>query len=149
GGAGLLTGWLRLRRDSQQLAEQQAALERQRLELQKSAAEQRLATDQLRAQLREEQQKREADQQRIADLIEAQNQRSTAPSSTIANLFLLPTARGSEPGKELKLPAGTAKIRLQLAVDSIDYRGFVAEIKNSQDKTIFQPMIHPPRSGKL
>lgn len=149
GGAGLLTGWLRLRRDSQQLAEQQAALERQKLELQKSSAEQRLATDQLRAQLKEEQQKREADQQRIAELIEAQNQRSTAQTSTIANLFLFPTSRGSEPEKELKLPAGTSKIRLQLAVDSIDYRGFVAEIKNSQDKEVFRSKVGPPRSGKL
>ena len=148
GAAGLLAGWIRLRRESQHLAEQQAALERQKSELQKSASEERLATEQLRAQLREEQQKREADQ-RIAELIQAQNQKPTALSARVAILFLPPVSRGSEQGKELKLPAGTSKVRLQLAVDSIDYRSFLVEIRNSQDKVIFQPKVRPPRSGKL
>jgi len=50
---------------------QQAAVERQRLELEKSAVEQQSATAQLMAQLREEQQRREADQQLIAELRES------------------------------------------------------------------------------
>jgi hypothetical protein len=149
GGAGLLVGWIRLRRESQQLAEQQAALERQKSELQKSASEQQLATEQLRTELKEEQQKREADQQRIAELIEAQNQKLTGSSGTLATLFLLPSSRSSEVEKELKLPAGTSRIRLQLAVDSIDYRGFLVEVRNSQDKVISQSKAPPPRSGKL
>jgi hypothetical protein len=148
GGAGLLTGWIRLRRESQHLAEQQAVLDQQRSELQKSASEQRLATEELRAQLKEEQQKREAAQQLIAELQQAQNQGSTA-SATIASLFLLPASRGSETEKELRTPAGTSRIRLQLAVDSIDYHGFLIEVKNSQDKEIFQQKLRPPRSGKL
>ena len=148
GGVGLIAGWIRLRRESQQLAEQQAALERQKLELQNSVSEQRLATDQLRAQLREEQQKREADQQLIAEL-QAQNQKPAASSPTIASLFLLPTLRGSEKEKELRPPAETSRIRLQLAVDSIDYKVFLVQVKNSQDREIFQQKVHPPRSGKL
>lgn len=149
GGVGLLAGWIRLRRESQQLAEQQVALERQKLELQKSASEQRLATDQIRAELTEEHQKREADQQLIAELMQAQNQKPTASSATIATLFLLPTSRGSEEEKELRLPAGTSGIRLKLRVDSIDYRSFLVAVKNSQDKVIFQPKVRTPRSGKL
>jgi hypothetical protein len=149
GAAGLLAGWMKLRRESQHLAEQQAALERQKSELQKSASEQQLATEQLKAQLKKEQQKREADQQRIAELVEAQNQKSSASSATVATLFLLPVSRGPEPAKELKLPAGTSRIRLQLAVESIDYRGFLVEIRNSREKVIFQPTVRPPRSGKL
>jgi len=149
GGAGLLSGWIKLRRESQQLAEQQAALERQKLELQKSVAEQGLATEQIRAQLREEQQRHEADQQLIAELRQAQNQKPTASSPTIASLFLLPTLRGSEKEKELRPPAETSRIRLQLAVDSIDYRVFLVQVKNSQDREIFQQKVHPPGSGKL
>ncbi len=149
GGGVVLTGWIQLRRESQQLAEQQAAVERQRLELEKLAAEQQSATAQLTAQLREEQQRREADQQLIAELREAQNQKPTASPGTIATLFLLPTLRGSENEKELIPPAGTSKIRLQLAVESIDYRGFLVQVKNSQDKTIFQQRVGAPRSGKL
>jgi hypothetical protein len=148
GTAGLLAGWTRLRRESQHLAEQQAALERQKSELQKSASEQRLATEQLRAQLREEQQKREADE-RIAEQKAMQNQKPNALSARVAILFLPPISRGSEQGKELKPPAGTSRIRLLLAVDSIDYRGFLVEVKNRQDKVIFQPKVRPPRSGKL
>src|SRR5437016_4675057 len=90
GGAGLLAGWIRLRRESRQLAEQQAALERQKSELQKSASEQQLAKEQLLAQLKEEQQKHEADQQLIAELRQTQNQNSRASSAaTVATFFLL------------------------------------------------------------
>ena len=150
GGAGILAGWIRLRRESRQLAEQQATLERQKLELQKSASEQRLATEQLRAQLKEEQQKREADQQRIAELQRSQDQKTKSSPSPIGNLatfFLLPSSRsGGE--NEFSPAAGTSKIRLQLAVESIDYRGFVAEVKNSQDREIFRGKLRPPRSAK-
>lgn len=148
GGAGLLVGWIRLRRESQQLAQKQAALERQKFELQQSGAEQRLVTEQLRNQLKEEQQERDADQQLIAGLQRAQNQESTA-TATIASLFLLPASRSSETEKELRTPAGTSRIRLQLAVDSIDYHGFLVEVKNSQDKEIFRQKLRPPRSGKV
>lgn len=148
GGAGLLAGWIRLRRESQQMAEQQAALERQKFELQQSGAERRLVTEQLRNQLEEEQQKRDADQQLIAELRRAQSRESTA-SATIASLFLLPASRSSETEKELRTPARTSRIRLQLAVNSIDYHGFLVEVKNSQDKEVFRQKLLPPRSGKL
>ena len=149
GAAGLLTSWLRLRRESQHLAEQQAALEKQKSELAKSASEQRLATEQLRDQLRAAQQARAADQQRIAELIKARNQNANASSATVATLFLLPVSRSSEQAKELRPPAGTSSIRLQLSVDSIDYRGFLVEVRNSQDKLILQPKVRPTRSGRL
>jgi hypothetical protein len=149
GGGGLLSAWITLRHESQQLAEQQKLFEQQKLELQKSASEQQLTVEQLKAQLREMQQKREADQQMIADLRQAQNQKPTAPSPTIATLFLHPALRDSEREKELKLSAGTSRIRLQLAVASIDYRSFLVEVKNSQDKVIFEPKVRSPRSGKV
>jgi hypothetical protein len=145
GGAGVLAGWIRLRRESQQLAEQQAALERQKSELQKSAAEQQLIADQLRAQLREEKEKRAADQQAIK---QTQNQNSGPTSAaTVATFFLLPTTR-SDKEKELTPAAGTSRIRLQLGVESIDYSWFVPEVRNSHDEVIFQPKVRPPRSGK-
>jgi len=149
GGAALLTGWLRLRSESRQLAEQQAALERQKSELQKSASEQQLATQQLRTELEDAQRQREADQQRIAELVAAENQKSSASSATIATFFLPRVLRSSEQAKDLKPPAGTAKIKLLLAVESIDYRGFLVEVRNRQDKVIFQPKVRPPRSGRL
>jgi anti-sigma factor RsiW len=149
GAAGLLTGWRRLRRESQQLAEQQAALERQKSELQKSASEQMLVTEQLRDQLKEAQQVREADQQRIGELVEAQNQKPTASSATVATLFLPRLVRSDEQEKVLRPPAGTSKVKLFLEVDSIDYRGFLVEVKNRQNTVIFHPRVPPPRSRKL
>jgi hypothetical protein len=127
------------------LAEQQAALERQKLELQKSASEQRLNNEQLAAQLREAQQKLEADQQTIAALQQAQNEKPLP--TAIATLFLLPASRSSD--NEKKLPAGSSGIRLQLAVDSVDYKSFVVQLKNSQDKIIFQPKVRAPSSGRV
>jgi hypothetical protein len=149
GGGGLLAGWISLRHQSRQLAEQQAAVERERLELQKSAAEQQSTINQITAQLREEQQQHEANQQLIAELQQAQSQKPTAAAGMIATFFLAPISRGSEKEKELKPPAGTSRIRLQLGVDSIDYRGFLVKVNNSQDKEIFQQKLRPPRSGKL
>jgi anti-sigma factor RsiW len=147
GAAGLLAEWLKLRRESQQLASQQTALERQELALQKSVAEQRLATDQMTAELREKQQKIEAKEKQIDELTQALNQKPLASLATTATLFLLPTSRsGTE--TELKLAAGTAKIRLQLAVGSIDYHAFVAELRNSQEQEISHPKVGAPRSGK-
>src|SRR6266404_5995589 len=143
----MFASWIKLRRESRELAEQQAALELQKSELQKSASEQRLATEQFRSQLREEQQKREADEQRIAELVAAQNQKPAASSATIATLFLSPILRDEGQPRELKLPAGTSKIRLMLAVNSIDYPSFLVEVKNRQDKVIFQPKVRPPGSG--
>jgi len=148
GTAGLFASWIKLRRESRQLAEQQAALERQKLELQKTASEQQLAADQLRAQLREAQQQRESDQQRIAELIGAQNQKPTG-SAGLATLLLFPASRSSGKDKELKLSTETSKIRLQLAIDSIDYRSFLIEIRNAQERVILQPKASAPRSGRI
>ena len=147
GAASLLGGWLRIRRESRQLADQRAALERQKLELQKSAAEQRLATDQMTAELKDKQTKLEADQQRIDELTQALNQKPVASSATTATIFLLPTSRSS-PEKEISLAAGISKIRLQLAVSSIDYPAFVAEVRNSQQQEIAHPKVGAPRAGK-
>ena len=149
GAAGLLAAWINLRRQTRQVADQRAALERQKSELEKSAAEQRLATEQTTAALKEKQQQLEADQRRLDELIQAQRQKGNGSTASIATLFLTPSSRSSDSGTQLKSTAGISKIKLQLAVNSIDYRGFIVEVKNSQDKVIFRPQIHAPRSGKV
>jgi negative regulator of sigma E activity len=150
GGTALLTGWLRLRRESQRLADRQAGLEREKSELQKSASEQRVATEQLRTELKEERRQREADEQRIAELVVEQNQKASASSPTIATLFLPRLLRsGPESERKLSPPAGTSKVRLLLAVESIDYQSFLVEVKNQQDKVVFPQKVRPPRSGKV
>jgi methionine-rich copper-binding protein CopC len=151
-GGGLLAGWISLRRQSQQLAAERAALEQQKLELERSAAEQHLTTDQMRAQLSELQQLRDADQKLIVELKRSQDQKSTSSYSPIGNFatfFLLPSSRGSGEENELSPPAAASKIRLQLGVDSIAYPNYLAVIKNSQDHETFQQKLRAPRSGKL
>lgn len=147
-GVGLLTGWLRLRRERQQLVAQQAAAERQKLEVQKSLAEERMATDRITADLREKQQELEATQQQIDDLTRALNQKRAAPVA-IASLFLPPISRSSAAPTELKPAAGTSQIKLQLGVESIDYRRYRVELKDSQGKQILQQNVGPPRAGRL
>ena len=148
GAAGLLATWINLRRQTRQVADQRAALERQKVELEKSAAEQRLATEQTTAALKEKQQRLEAEQRRLDELIQ-QNQKANAPSASIATLFLTPSLRSSDTGTQLKPAAGISKIKLQLAVNSIDYRGFVVEVKNSHDQVIFRSKIPAPHSGRV
>jgi negative regulator of sigma E activity/methionine-rich copper-binding protein CopC len=150
GGVGLLAGWLKLRRETQQLAEQQAALARQKSELEKSVAEQRSTTDQIRAQLSELQQQRDVDQKLIADLktsLDQKTKSSSAAIGSLATLFLLPSSRS--PGENKFSPdAQTSGIRLQLAVEPIGYRGFVAEVKDSQGNLISRPKARRPGSAK-
>jgi hypothetical protein len=98
--------------------------------------------------LKEKQQQLEADQQRIDELTQALNQKPPTPSAAIATLFLLPTSRSSRNERELKLAAETSKISLQLAVSSIDYHSFVAEVKNSQQQVVSRPKAGAPRPGK-
>ena len=132
-----------------QLDDQRAALERQKLELEKSVAEQRLAAEQTTADLNEKQQKLEDDQKRLDELIQAQNQKSNTSLGSIATLLLTTSLRSSDTPNDLKLPPGTSNIKLQLAVKSIDYRGFLVEVKNSQDKVIIRPRVSAPRSGRV
>ena len=150
GTAGLLAGWINLRRQTQEVADLRAAVERQKSELEKSAAEQRLATEQTTAALKEKQQQLEADQRRLDELIKAQSEKPNGSAASIATLFLTPSLRSS-PDAENKLSPrpGTSKIKLQLAVSSIAYRGFLAEIMNSQDKVILRPKVGAPRSGTV
>jgi hypothetical protein len=67
----------------------------------------------------------------------------------LATFFLLPSSRGSGEENELSPPGAASKIRLQLGVDSIAYRNYVAVIKNSQDQETFRQKLRAPRSGKL
>lgn len=152
GGAGLLAGWIGLRRQAQQLTAERAALEQQKLELQKSATEQRLTTDQIRAQLSELQKQRDADQKLIAAFQRSQGQKSASSPSPIGNLatlLLLPGSRGSGDENELRPTADASRIKLQLGVDSIAYPNYVVVVKNSQGQETFRQKLRAPRSGKL
>lgn len=149
GGVGLLAGGIGLRRQSQQLTAERAALEQQKLELQKSVAEQRVAINQITTQLREAEQKRESDEQRIAELTQALEQKSSVSSvATLATFFLPPISR-SGPEQEFRPDPRASKIRLRLVVDSVDYVGFLAQVKNSQNQEVFKSPLRRPRSGKL
>lgn len=149
GGAGLLVDRISLRRQSQHLAAERAALEQQKLDLQKSLAEQRIAIDQITTKLREAEQKRETDEQRIAELTQVLDQKSAASSvAVVANLSLSPIFRSGHE-QEFTPDPRASKIILHLVVDPVDYVGFVAQIKNSQDKEIFNSPLSRPRSRKI
>ncbi|HEY6806997.1 MAG TPA: hypothetical protein VI306_25695 [Pyrinomonadaceae bacterium] len=149
GGTGLLTGWFELRRKSQQLAAQQAELERQKIERQAAAREHQSQIDEYQARLNAARQQHDADQEVIKKLEQAQNQNSIAPATTIAPLFLSGSSRASGPMKQLTLTPDIARVHVELAVDLIAYRQFLIEIKDQHEQVIYSSKVKAPRFGKI
>ncbi|HWP55828.1 MAG TPA: hypothetical protein VN476_16990 [Pyrinomonadaceae bacterium] len=153
-GAGLLTGWLKLRSESQQLAAERAALEQQRQALEKRTAEQQSRSEQLTAEILREKQQLEADRKKLEELkgaqIAANKTQSQTLAGSVATLFLAPgSTRGSGDPAELSVPMGTSRIRLELGVESVGFPQYRAVIKDSRNSPIYQQRLRSSRSSRV
>lgn len=151
GGLALFAGWMKLRRESNQLAAERAAVEQQRLELERKLADQRLSAEQLMAALERARQQQDADERRLAELRQGKkgNERADAvATSTVALISLLPgSIRGAGGGNELSVPESATAIRLDLVLETNEYAKYNAEVTNSQGAKILQQKgLRPGRS---
>jgi hypothetical protein len=140
-GVVLVSGWLRLRNESQRLASERAALQRQKEQLDKLSGEQR-TNEQLIAELQRERQQRADDIKFIEQHGQGQTvgERSTKHSvlTTIATVFLTPGSLRSNGGGQSELIIGpkTTTASVRLALENNDYATYSATIKTANGVTV-------------
>jgi len=156
GGAAVVVQSLRLRRESQQLTDERAAIERQREELNRLSAEQNtrieMSASELEAQQRrivearaqlEELRKRATQTER-----EGSDQQKTGMPA-MATLILYPGSLRSGGGpEEVKIPPGASALPLKLVLETADYQSYNVVIEDAQKKEIFAKNGLRVRAGK-
>lgn len=150
GGIGLFAGWMRLRTESHRLAQERAAMEQQRLELEKRLTDQQFRTDRIAVELQKTRQQQEADEKLIAKLQQGQkrnDQAEATTTSTVASIFLRPGSIRSAGGNELSISESATAIRLNLVLENDEYAKYNAEVKTPQGARILQQKgLRPARS---
>lgn len=149
----LVSGWLRLRSESERLASERAALQRQKEELDKLSGQQLTRTEQLNAELQRERDQRAEDLKLIEELQRAGKLKEPTNRSpvlsTFAAVFLTPGSLRSGGGgrRELAIGPGTTTARLQLALEKNDYPNYSAEIKTADGTVVFRKDGLKPHNG--
>lgn len=144
GGVALLLGWRNLRNDSNQLASERAALQRQRLESDQRTADQQTKTEQLAADLQRERDQRAEDLKLIEELQRTDKLKETTTRqpllTTFATVFLTPGSLRSVGGDQTQLTIGpeTTTARLQLALEKNDYPTYNAAIRTADGTVVFR-----------
>jgi hypothetical protein len=154
-GALLISGWLRLRSEFEQLANERASLQRQKEELDKQLAAQRAKIDEQDAQAQRERDQRAQDAESIEQggtdkLRESTNRQPSA--ITVATVLLTSgSLRSGDAGKP-KVVIGPQAISAQLRIrlDKNEYPIYNAIVKTLDEVEVFrQPRLKPQntRSG--
>ena len=135
----LVPGWLRIRKESEQLAAERAALQQRKDELDRRASEQGANTQQLTAELQQEREQRAELIQQLQQAHAFEEKRTRQGAlTTIATVFLTPGSlrSGSVGQAQLIIGPETNTARLQLALKN-DYPRYNATIK-SEGAEIFR-----------
>jgi len=148
----LVSGWLRLRNESERLAAERTAVQRQKEELEKLSSEQRSEAEQLNAQLQRAQDQRTEDLKLIEELQQANKfqgkQTKESFLSSFATVFLTPgSLRSSGEQPKLTIGPGAQTARLQLALEKNDYPAYNATIKNANGTVVFHKNGLKPHHG--
>ena len=154
GGAAVIVQSVRLRRESQLLAAERAAIEREREELNRISAEQNTKIARLVSELKtQESLSAEAlaqleDLQRPKEKEGSNQQKSTSP--IMATVFLYAgSVRGDGGPEEVKLPSGASQLPLGVVLEAADHRSYNVVIKDSQTKEVFRKDGLRLRAGKM
>lgn len=128
-GTSLFFDWLRLREESRRLAFERTELQRQNEILASS-------TDAEKRQLLDELKSREALNEKLMEDLESVQNQPRRPI-LMSPIVLFPGVSRSPSGSDdLTLPSRTAMIRLQLALESVDYPSYNAEVRKGVDGPI-------------
>ena len=150
----LVSGWLRLRNESERLAAERAAYQHQKEELEKLSTEQRTRAEQLNAELQRAQNQRAEDLKAIQELQQALKLKESGTQQsflgTIATVILTPGSLRSGGADQPELIVGpeTKLARLQLALEKNDYPTYNATIKTADEAVIFRRTgLRPHNTG--
>lgn len=156
GGGAVVVQSVRLRRESQQLADERAALARQGEELNRLSAEHdrkiELATADLKAQqnhIAEELARLEESRKRLKQIEEEGRGQQKTVTPTMATFILSAgSLRGGGGPAEVKIPAGASHMPLGLVLETAKYRSYNVVIQDAQKATVFEKKGLSLRSGK-
>jgi type II secretory pathway pseudopilin PulG len=154
GGLLLVPGWLRLRKESEQLRAERAALQQRKEELDKRASQQGTDTQQLTAELQREREQRAADLKLIAELQQTREFKEKPTGqpvlTAIATVFLTPGSLRSSGGGQSDLIIGskTTAARVQLALEKNDYPSYSATLKTADRAVVFRKDGLKPRNNR-
>jgi hypothetical protein len=156
GGAAVIVQSVRLRHESQQLADERAAIARQREELNRLSAEQDRKIERMTADLKAQQSRNEEElaqleesRKRLNQIDEEGRGQQQAPTSTMATFILSAgSLRGGGGPAEVKIPAGASHLPLALVLETATYRSYNVVIQDAQKATVFEKHGLRLRSGK-
>lgn len=152
GGVALVSGWLRLRSESERIQSERAALQRQKEELDQQSSNQQSRTDQLAADLQHERNERAQDQKLIEELQRGQKRDASGQRTfvgTVASLFLTPGAlRSGGSSRQLTVGAHTATVDLKLALERNDYRSYAISVQSVNGAEVFKQKGLKPRKTR-
>lgn len=156
GGVVLVTGWLRLRSESERINSERQALIQQKETLDKELTNERARTEQLTADLQRERNERAQYQKQIEELqrgLKRDEPGQRTYVGTLASLFLTPGSLRSGGGsRQLTIGADTATAELRLALERNDYRSYSVSVKSASGTEVFSQKGLKPRntsSGKI
>jgi len=154
GGAAIVVQSVRLRRESQQLADERAAIARQREELNRVAAEQNTRIEEKASEIKAQELRNAEELARLEELRQKEKEKEgsnppKAASSSMATLFLYAgSLRGSGGPPKVKIPHDASLLLLGLVLETADYTSYNVVIKDVQKKEIFAKDGLRLRSGK-
>ena len=146
----LVSGWLRLRNESQRLAADRAELQRQREGLNKFSAEQKISNEETQAKLQRDKEQLAEDRKHFEESARAQRRELETRSilGTVASILLRAgSSRSPQDPQELTLRPETSTAELKLELLNSDYRSYAVTVK-STDKVIYSKGALHPRKGK-
>ena len=150
GGVTLIVGWMKLRDESNRLVRERAAVEQQRLEIEKRLADQQLSGEQLAAELQKERQQREAAEKIIEDLTLRQkpNDQQNPPAiSSFASILLFSGGTRGGGANVLPVSPATSEIRVDLSLEAVEYPSYRVVIQNSGGQVIVQQSVRVRHTG--
>ena len=144
GGPTVVVQSVRLRRESQRMATEKAAIERQREELNRIAAEQNSRIEAKESEIKAQELRNAEELARIEELRQTTKEKEggnqqKAPHSVMAMLFLSAGSLRSTGGpSEVKIPPSVSHLPLGLVLETADYRSYHVVIKNAQRRGILK-----------
>ncbi|MGH9928537.1 MAG: hypothetical protein ACREA9_04810 [Pyrinomonadaceae bacterium] len=151
GGVTLVTGWLRLRGESDRLAAERAAVLRQKEDLDKQSTEQRARTEQLTADLQQARDQRAEDLKRIEELQRNQKPAESGQRTIFGTITLLlapGSLRSGGGGPQLTVGPETSTAQLNLLLQRNEYPRYSVSIKTADGAVIFsQKRLKPHKTG--
>jgi len=154
GGAAVIVQSVRLRRESQRLVAERAAIEREREELNRIAAEQNTRIAGRTSELEAQQRRNAEESARIEELRQSEKQKEgsnqqKSPTPTMATLVLYAGSLRSGGGpEEVKIPPGARELPLKLVLEAADYQSYNVVIKDAQKNEILGKTGLRLRAGK-